>query len=149
VTDRRLRAAVAAVALAGAGLAAYLVFVRETGGALACTTGGCELVQGSRYAEVAGIPVAVIGLVGYLAVAASALVRGEPGAALGLALSGIGFAFAMYLVYVQVALIDAICVWCLASDTLMALLLALGVLRLRRALGGWRRAGGSVDAQPG
>jgi uncharacterized membrane protein len=134
VSERRLRAAIGVLALTGAGLAAYLTYVRATGGALACTTGGCETVQSSEYAEVAGIPVSVIGVVGYLVLAASALVPGEPGAAIGAAAATVGAAFAGYLVYLQVAVIDAICVWCLASDALMLLLFFLAALRLRNAL---------------
>jgi uncharacterized membrane protein len=130
VSEGRLRAAVAILALVGLGIAAYLTYVRYTHGSYACTTGGCELVQGSKYAELVGIPVAVIGLVGYAAILAVAFVRGEPGAVIGLMLSGFGFAFAVYLIYVQWALIDAFCMWCLISDVVMALILVLSVLRL-------------------
>jgi uncharacterized membrane protein len=92
VTERGLARAILALAVLGAGIAAYLTYVRYTGGTVACTTGGCELVQGSRYSAVAGIPVAPIGLVGYLCIAASTLVRGEAGAAIGLGLTVVGFA---------------------------------------------------------
>jgi uncharacterized membrane protein len=54
VSDRALRLATAALALAGAGAAGYLVWVRETGATLVCATGGCGTVQNSEYAEVAG-----------------------------------------------------------------------------------------------
>jgi uncharacterized membrane protein len=130
VSERPLRAAIAALALVGLGIAAYLTYVRYTGGSYACTTGGCELVQGSKYSVVAGVPVAVTGLVGYFLILATAFVRGEPGAAIGLMLSGFGFAFAVYLIYVQWALIDAFCVWCLASDVVMGVILLLSALRL-------------------
>jgi uncharacterized membrane protein len=134
VTERGLARAVGLVALVGAGLAAYLTYVRYTGGTLACTTGGCELVQGSRYSAVAGIPVALIGLAGYVGIGASTVVRGETGAAIGLALTAIGFAFAMYLLYLQAVVIEAYCRWCLVSDGLMTVLLVLGALRLGAAL---------------
>lgn len=52
------------LSLVGAGIASYLVYVRYSHVTIACTTGGCEKVQSSRYAEVAGIPVAVLGLLG-------------------------------------------------------------------------------------
>lgn len=133
MSDPFLRRLVAGLALVGAGVAAYLTYVRATGGVVACTTGGCEIVQSSRYSEVLGIPVAAIGLAGFLAVAASTLVRGELGAALGIALTSVGVAFAAYLVYVQVALIEAICQWCVATDSLMALLFVLSLVRLRGA----------------
>jgi len=134
VSERALRLAVAGLSLVGAGIAAYLVFVRYTGGTLACTTGGCETVQSSEYAEVLGVPVAVIGLAGYLLNLASALVPGEVGAAAGAALALAGISFSVYLVYVQVALIDAICQWCIASDAVMVPLFAGTALRLRAAV---------------
>ena len=55
MTEGRLRAAIAILALAGAAVAAYLVYARYTGTRLACTTGGCETVQHSKYAKAAGI----------------------------------------------------------------------------------------------
>lgn len=134
MTETRLRTAIALLALVGTGIAAYLAYIRYTGGTYACTTGGCELVQSSRYSEVAGVPVAVIGLVGYLVILAAAFVRGEPGAAVGAALTVIGFVFAAYLIYVQWALIDAFCMWCLTSDVVMFVLLVLSGLRLRLVL---------------
>lgn len=138
---RRLARRVGVLALLGAGIAAYLTYVRYTGGTVACTTGGCELVQGSRYSAVAGIPVALIGLVGYLCIAASTLVRGEAGAAIGLALTAVGFAFATYLLYLQAFVIEAFCHWCLASDGVLTVLLVLGALRLAAA----RRAADGAD----
>jgi uncharacterized membrane protein len=149
VSERGLARAILALALLGAGVAAYLTFVRYTGGTVACTTGGCELVQGSRYSAVAGIPVALIGLVGYLCIAASTVVRGEAGAALGLALTSVGFAFAMYLLYVQAFVIEAFCHWCLASDAVLTILLALGALRLALALRAAAGAGNTDQRRRG
>ena len=73
MTERRLRLAVGALALLGAGLAAYLTYIRYAGGTVACTSGGCELVQGSRYSAVGSVPVALIGLIGYVLIFGSAL----------------------------------------------------------------------------
>lgn len=133
MTDRKLRAAIATLALAGAAVAAYLVYARYTGTQLACTTGGCETVQHSRYAKAAGIPVAVLGLVAYLAVLATALSARVEAAAIGAALCFAGLAFGIYLIVIQVAVIDAICQWCLASDAILALLAVACAERLRRA----------------
>ena len=58
----RLRGAIAAAALVGAAIAAYLTVVHYAHASPICTTGGCEKVQHSSYAELAGIPVAVLGL---------------------------------------------------------------------------------------
>jgi uncharacterized membrane protein len=133
VTDGRLRAAIAALALAGAGVAAYLVYARYTATRLVCTTGGCETVQHSKYAKAAGIPVAVLGLAAYLAVFATALSNRVEAAAIGTTIVLAGFAFGVYLIVIQVAVIDAICQWCLASDGILALLALVTAERLRRA----------------
>ena len=131
MSERGLRLATAALALVGMGIAAYLTYVHYSGAAIACSTGGCEKVQTSSYAELAGIPVAVIGLVGYFLILLTAPVAGELGAVAAAALTLGGFAFAVYLIYVQVALIDALCIWCLASDGVLALLVLVSLLRLR------------------
>ena len=133
MTDRTLRGAIAVLALAGAAVAAYLVYARYTGTRLACTTGGCETVQHSKYAKAAGIPVAVLGLAAYLAVLATALSARLVAAAIGAAIVLAGLAFGVYLIVIQVAVIDAICQWCLASDGILALLAVVSAERLRRA----------------
>jgi uncharacterized membrane protein len=133
MTDRSLRGAIAALALAGAGIAAYLVYARYTGTRLACATGGCETVQHSAYAKAAGIPVAVLGLVAYLAVFATALSGRVEAAAIGAATVLAGLGFGVYLIVIQVAVIDAVCQWCLASDAVLALLAVACAERLRRA----------------
>jgi len=132
VRDRHLRAAIALVALAGAAAAAYLVYARYTHTQIACTTGGCETVQHSKYARIGGVPVAVLGLAAYLAIFATALSARVEAAAIGAAIALGGLAFAIYLIVIQVAVIDAICQWCLASDAILAVLAVLTIERLRR-----------------
>jgi uncharacterized membrane protein len=129
----RLRAAIAGLALAGAGVAAYLVYARYAHVQIACTTGGCETVQHSKYAKLAGIPVAVLGLGAYVAIFVTALTRQVEAAAIGTAIALGGLVFAVYLIVVQVAVIDAICQWCLASDAILFLLALACAERLRRA----------------
>jgi uncharacterized membrane protein len=133
VSERGLRLATALLALAGMGIAAYLTYVHYSGAAIACSTGGCEKVQTSSYAELAGIPVAVIGLVGYFLILLTAFVAGEVGAVAAVGLTLGGFAFAVYLIYVQVALIDALCIWCLASDAVLGVLVLVSLWRARTA----------------
>ena len=133
MSDRVLRSAIALLALVGAAVAAYLVYARYTGTRLACTTGGCETVQHSKYAKAAGVPVAVLGLVAYLAVFATSLSARLEAAAIGAAVVLGGLAFGVYLIVIQVAVIDAICQWCLTSDAILALLAIASAERLRRA----------------
>ena len=131
MSARALRASVAALALAGAAVAGYLTWVRYSGATIACTTGGCETVQSSSYSEIVGVPVALLGLLGYLAIAASALRETElfrvAGAAVALAAAGFG----AYLLVVQIAVIGAVCDWCLTSDAIAAALAVVTMLRLR------------------
>ena len=132
MTDGRLRACALAVTLLGVAVAGYLTYVHYAGLQPFCAGGGhgCERVQSSMYAELAGIPVALLGLAGYVLIAAALLAPGEPArlAAAGLAVSGFGFS--AYLTYLELGVIDAICQWCVASAVLMTALAILTVWRL-------------------
>ena len=132
MTERTVRAAIAVLAFAGAGVAAYLAATKLSGAAPVCATGGCETVQSSRYSELAGIPVALLGVTGYVLIVGSAAFRGEVAAAIGAAVALGGAFYAAYLLYVQAALIDAFCQWCLTSDAILLVLVPLTLLRLLR-----------------
>jgi uncharacterized membrane protein len=133
VSDRALRVAAGVVALAGVALAGYLTWVHFDDDALVCVAGsGCETVQESEYAEIAGTPVALLGLVAYTAILG--LVGWDSGnARLGAAtLALVGAFFGLYLLALQLVVLDAVCAWCLANDVVVAPLLAvLTALRLR------------------
>ena len=131
MSDRALRIAVAALALVGAGIAAYLTYAKYADATIACATGGCETVQSSEYAEVLELPVPVLGLLGYLAILATAFSAGETARLAGAVLALGGLLFSGYLVVVQIFAIGAFCQWCLASDLVMLLLAAATVARLR------------------
>ena len=112
----------------------YLLYTRYSGSRIACPTGGCETVQDSRYAELAGIPVAAIGLVGYLALLATTFVRTEAGRAAAVAISLAGLAFGAYLFVIQLAVLDAICAWCVASDAVLLLITVAAVAEAMRSV---------------
>jgi uncharacterized membrane protein len=133
VSDRRLRFAVGAIALAGTGIAAYLTYARFTHEAIACATGGCETVQSSRYAELLGMPVALLGLAAYVFVLGTAFFVNPLARAAGAATALAGVLFGVYLLLVQLIVIDALCQWCLASDLLLDVLAVACLLRLRAA----------------
>ncbi len=127
-----LRAAVGVLALAATGISAYLVTVHYSGGPIVCFAGGgCETVQNSEYAHIGGLPLSVLGLAVYVGIGLTAAFRGELAALAGFALGLSAGIFAVYLIVVQAAVLDAICAWCLASDAIALMLLVLGVLRLR------------------
>lgn len=133
MTDRLLRTALLAVAVAGIGVASYLTYVHYEPKVLICTgSGGCETVQDSKYAVLAGVPVAVLGLAAWIAVLLLTLSASELARTLTVALALAALAFSVYLVVLQIVVIDAVCVWCMANDVvLVPVLAALALLRLR------------------
>jgi uncharacterized membrane protein len=132
--DRRLRGAIFALALVGLCVAAYLTYVHYEDIKPVCGLGGdCQKVQTSQWSKVGGVPVALLGLIGYALILASLLVRGEAGRVAGAFLALIGFAFSAYLTYRELFSIDAICPWCVVSACLMTLLAVLTAVRLVRA----------------
>lgn len=135
MSDRWLRIGQIVVALAGVALAAYLTYVHYQPQALICTTGGgCETVQQSKYAVLAGIPVAVLGLAAWTAALVLAIWDSELARTLLLAIALVALAFAVYLVVLQLFVIDAICTWCMINDlAITPVFVVLTLLRLRTA----------------
>jgi uncharacterized membrane protein len=129
-----MRRATLVLALLGAGIAGYLTWVHYAGLEVVCLAGGggCEKVQSSDYAELAGVPVAVLGLIGYLGILASLLMPEEPGRLAAAFLSLVGFGFSMYLTWAELFRIHAICQWCVASAVIMTALTVISLVRLLR-----------------
>jgi uncharacterized membrane protein len=133
LTDRRLRIAILVLSLIGVAIAGYLTYVHYEGLKVLClSSGGCETVQASRYAKLDGVPVAVLGLLGYIGILGSLLVRDELGRVAGFAIALIGFGFSMYLTYRELFTIKAICQWCVSSAVLMTILVVLTAIRALR-----------------
>jgi uncharacterized membrane protein len=125
------------LAVVGLLISAYLTWVHYMGVAPVCVGGGggCQSVQSSSYATICGIPVAMIGLVGYSGLLFSASLRGEVGVYLGFLVALVGTLFSAYLTYLELFVIHAICEWCVASAVLMVSALicaALGVWHLAK-----------------
>ena len=119
------------IAAAGLGIAGYLTVVHYAGGEPVCAIAhGCATVQKSRYSELAGVPVALLGLLGYLGILAALARDGEQGRTAAAFLSLAGFGFSAWLTYVEVARLDAICIWCVGSAICMTLLAGLSAARL-------------------
>lgn len=129
---RRLRLATAALALAGAAIAGYLTWVHSADLEPFCVAGGggCEVVQTSRWAELAGIPVAALGLGGYLAILATLALPEELGRVAATFLALVGFGFSAWLTYVELFEIEAVCQWCVASAVVMTALTGVSVARM-------------------
>ena len=135
MSDRALRVTVALVALAGVAVTGYLTYVHYQPDALICTSGGgCETVQESSYAELAGIPVALLGLLGYVAVLVLVAWDSELARTLAAAIALTAAGFAVYLIVLQAFVIDAWCVWCLVNDVVIVPLLAITTVWRARSL---------------
>jgi uncharacterized membrane protein len=131
LSERNLRIAAFVLAVAGIGVATYIAIAESGGGAPKCIAGGggCETVAESKYADLAGINVAVLGIFGYVLLLVAAIVPGDLGRFGGFLTALIGFGFSLYLTYLELFVIDAICQWCVASAVLMALSLAVAAIR--------------------
>jgi len=133
----------AAVALGALGImvSGYLSLKRLTGGSLVCTRWAqCDVVNSSPYATIGGVPVAFIGLAGYLVLfglAAAAVqaqgLRRRQALLASFILSVGGLLFSIYLTYLELFVIEALCSWCVASAIIILLLALVGRLNLRRA----------------
>jgi uncharacterized membrane protein len=118
----------------------YLTWIKVTNNTVACAgIGDCDAVNGSRYSEVAGIPIALLGMLGYLAIGCALVAELRwPQADWSLRLGIFGMALAgtlysAYLTYVEVAVLRAVCPYCVISAICMVGILMLSVLRLRAA----------------
>lgn len=123
----RHRQAIALLALVGFFVATYLWLYKIGAiGTLQCGAGACDAVQTSRYAELLGVPVAFYGVAGYATIFAVSLAglhprllgRREPTVALAVLATG-GFLFSVYLTYLELFVIHAICRWCVGSAVII------------------------------
>ncbi len=128
-----VRRAVIVLSVVGIGIAGYLTWVHYAGLEVVCLAGGggCEKVQSSDYAELAGVPVALLGLFGYVGILGSVLFLPDDTGRLASAfLALVGFGFSMYLTWAELFRIHAICQWCVASAVILTALTILTLLRL-------------------
>jgi uncharacterized membrane protein len=129
----------ALVALAGVFVALYLMLYKLGYiGTLACAVGSCEKVQTSKWATFLGLPVAAWGVAYYVGVLAVSLAGLMPALAerrsvsqLLVAMTGVGLLFSLWLTYLELFVIDAICQWCVISAILATILFVTCWLDLR------------------
>lgn len=119
------------LALAGLGVSIYLAYVEINQVEAICgPVGECNIVQASPYARILGVPIAVLGILNYLLVMTLWLGRRwlpgmwATGPALGLlGLSLVGVLFSIYLTWLEIFVIRAVCLWCLSSAVITLVLL--------------------------
>jgi uncharacterized membrane protein len=127
-----LRRAAVFLAAFGIGVAAYIAVADAAGDAPACLAGGggCETVAASSYSHLFGVNIAILGVAGYALILATALLRGDGARMAGFALSLTGFGYSVFLTYLELFKLEAICQWCVASAVLMTLLFGLSAVRM-------------------
>jgi uncharacterized membrane protein len=133
------RMSAAFLSLAGLFISGYL-YLYKIGkiGSLACGTGSCETVQLSSWSRFAGLEVSLIGVLGYASLLGLSLASLQAGAyrqwpvrAMAVA-AGIGVLFTLYLTYVELFVIHAICRWCVASGVIVLAIFVVALLDQRR-----------------
>lgn len=134
------RMSAALLSLAGLFISGYL-YLYKIGkiGSLACGTGGCEAVQLSSWSRFAGLEVSLVGLLGYAALLALSLASVQtdlqaswwPTTVMTVA-AGLGVVFTLYLTYLELFVIHAICRWCVASGVIIAAIFVMALLDQRR-----------------
>ncbi len=135
MSPRTLRVVLIVIATVGLGWATYLTYVHYSGEAPVCSIKGnpCAQVQKSAYSELAGVPVALIGAVGYLLILGTLLASdGERTRFATAALTLGGFGFSAYLTYREVFTLHKICEDCVASAVIMTILMCLSIWRFLR-----------------
>jgi uncharacterized membrane protein len=129
---RRLRNVLIVLAGIGIALAGYLTYLHYSGTEVPCSIKGnpCEAVQHSQYSELAGIPVALLGLLGYIAILGTLLVRETETSRFATAAITLGgFGFSAYLTYREVFTLEKICEWCVGSAILLTIMMLLSLWR--------------------
>lgn len=135
MSARALRTTLIVLTTIGLGVAGYLSYVHYSGAAPVCSIKGnpCSQVQKSQYSLLAGVPVALIGLIGYVAILASLLApEGELARFATMALTLGGFGFSAYLTYREAFTLHKICEWCVSSAAIMTVLMCLSIWRFLR-----------------
>lgn len=137
--DKRPSQLAIALSILGLLVSIYMTIYKLTDNEKMCVgSGGCSVVNNSRYSEVSGIPVAVLGVGGYAAILAVLLLERrnkffeQNGSILFFGLSITGFLFTVWLIYVEIALIKALCPFCLTSQVAMTIIFIISVIRLIR-----------------
>ena len=133
----RLRQVTIGLTVIGLLVSIYMTIYKVTNNESMCIgSGGCSIVNASSYSEVNGIPVALLGVIGYLAILATFYLESKPGffqdngLMIQFGLTLLGFLFTVWLIFVEVALLKAYCPFCITSQVSMTIIFILTVIRL-------------------
>lgn len=127
----------------GIGISGYLSYVKLTNVPMVCVQGSvfnCEVVQSSIYSRLFNIPIAWLGFASYIIIGALLLLQNrvaflqEYGVMIQFGIIMFAFLFSMWLVYVQVFRLQALCMWCLSHEANITILFAISIPRLRNSI---------------
>jgi uncharacterized membrane protein len=136
MSARKLRLTITTLCVIGLGVASYLTYIHYAELRPVCTSTSCFKVQTSVYSKLAGVPVALMGLIGYIAILGSLLVRETDTTRFATAaFTLMGFGFSAYLTYRELFSIHAVCEWCASSAVIMTIMVCLSVWRYLRGAG--------------
>lgn len=137
--DKWLNKALLVLVVIGLLVSIYMTIYKFTGNDGMCIgSGDCKTVNASRYSEIYGVPVALVGVGGYAAILAMLLLEKrydflrKNASMILFGFAMLGFMFTVYLIYVEAAILKAYCPFCLASQATMTLIFILSVIRLVR-----------------
>lgn len=141
IMDYKLRVTSFVLAVLGLLDSIYLVWVKFSGRYALCgPIGNCESVNTSQYSEVFGIPIALLGAGAYLIMIILLMLESlgsiwkEYGPLIVFGLSLIGVLYSIYLTYIEIAVLKAICPYCVISAVILVVILVLSAIRLSFSL---------------
>jgi uncharacterized membrane protein len=136
--DKKLYWASIVLTAIGLAVSIYMTIFKLTNNNNMCIGNhGCTTVNDSSYSVINGFPVAAVGIIGYLAILLVLILEIKSGRffkenaiLVNFGLTLIGFLFTLYLIYLEIFVIKALCPFCLTSQIAMSILFILSVIRL-------------------
>ena len=130
----RRRIAITVLSVLGIIVSGYLTYIHYSGEPIACGgSNSCELVNSSRYAFIGSLPVSALGLAAYIMLLILSLIKSDEEhqwpALLMFGISLIGVMLQWYLFYIEVAVLHALCYWCISSQVIITVIFGLALPR--------------------
>ena len=118
----------------------YLTIIKYTHATIYCTPGlgDCASVQNSRYSTILGIPIALLGALAYLVLVACYIIENKKTAFASISslvifgTSFFGFIYSLYLTWLELFVLHAICQWCVLSAICITVIFVTTIIRLKK-----------------
>lgn len=139
---QRILLAIVAFGVIGFSIAGYLTYTHYNEAALVCAVGGCETVQTSQYSTIGPIPIALLGMgmfatiigLAVLRLTHSTIISGETASIVAWGMLLAGILYYLYLTYVELFVLNAVCQWCVLSSIAAVIVFALESVYLYRSV---------------